>query len=208
MRRLRTAVRSLVLGVLALLLCSTAPQAAPAPGAQGPGAGAGAGAADGRSWPLAPRPPVLRAWRPPPAPWAAGHRGVDLGAPPGSPVRAAAPGTVSFTGTIAGRGVVAVELPGTGSPPLRTTYEPVRATVHEGDHVPAGAVVGVLEAGPSHCGATPCLHWGLRRGDAYLDPLTLLPPWMLRRPPSRLLPLTDGHPGTATGFGPGFGFAQ
>ncbi|MEV5240236.1 M23 family metallopeptidase [Streptomyces cinnamoneus] len=183
---------------------------APSPGPQGPSPhGPGSqGPAAGRSWPLAPRPPVLRTWRPPPAPWAAGHRGVDLGAPPGSPVRAAASGTVSFAGTVAGRGVVAVELTGTGSPPLRTTYEPVRATVREGDRVAAGAVLGVLEAGPSHCGATTCLHWGLRRGDAYLDPLTLLPPWMLRRPPSRLLPLTNGHPGTAIGFGWGSGFTQ
>ncbi|MGV2922317.1 hypothetical protein RMO59_41535, partial [Streptomyces alfalfae] len=34
-----------------------------------------------------------------------------------------------------------------------------------------------------------CLHWGLRRAEVYLDPLTLLPPWLLNRGPSRLLPI-------------------
>ncbi|MYW08344.1 M23 family peptidase, partial [Streptomyces sp. SID2563] len=81
-----------------------------------------------------------------------------------------------------------VELAGTGDPPLRTTYEPVRPLVAEGDEVTAGQVVAVLEAGQFHC-AAGCLHWGLRRGEAYLDPLSLLPPSLLRRGPSRLLPV-------------------
>ncbi|MFC5149188.1 M23 family metallopeptidase [Streptomyces aureoversilis] len=162
----------------------------------GPGGGAGQGE---RAWPVSGsrggRPLLVRAWRPPPVPWAAGHRGVDLVARAGQPVRAAAPGTVSFAGTVAGRGVVSVQHPGTGEPPLRTTYEPVQAAVKEGDQVAAGQVIGTLQAGPFHCSGG-CLHWGLLRGRVYLDPLSLLPPWMLRRPPSRLLPLSGG-PGAA-----------
>lgn len=104
-------------------------------------------------------------------------------------MRAVAPGRVSFAGRVAGRGVIAVELADTGDPPLRTTYEPVQASLKKGDEVTAGTVLGTLEASPSHC-PTPCLHWGLRRGETYLDPLSLLPPWLLRRGPSRLLPLT------------------
>ncbi|MGY1455074.1 murein hydrolase activator EnvC family protein [Streptomyces sp. SS8] len=126
---------------------------------------------------------VGRGWEPPPERWSAGHRGVDLAARPGEPVRAVAAGRVSFAGEVAGRGVVSVELTGTGSPPLRTTYEPVGARVREGDRVAAGDVVGVLEADGFHCPAG-CLHWGLRRGDTYLDPLSLLD-----RGPSRLLPV-------------------
>jgi hypothetical protein len=103
-------------------------------------------------------------------------------------VRAAAPGRVSFAGPIAGRGVLTIELSGTGDPPLRTSYEPVRATVPRGARVAAGQVVGIVEAGPFHCPAG-CLHWGLRRADRYLDPLSLLPRSMLRGGPSRLLPV-------------------
>ncbi|MEU3317572.1 M23 family metallopeptidase [Streptomyces sp. NPDC006785] len=141
-----------------------------------------------RSWPLAGRPALLRGWEPPAAPYGPGHRGVDLAAGPGARVLAAADGRVSFAGRVAGRGVLAIEVADSGSPPLRTTYEPVRSLVEEGVSVRAGQPVGVLEDGPFHC-AVRCLHWGLRRGEAYLDPLSLLPPTLLRRGPSRLLPV-------------------
>ncbi|MFE3430048.1 peptidoglycan DD-metalloendopeptidase family protein [Streptomyces sp. NPDC059171] len=141
-----------------------------------------------RSWPLAGRPALLRGWEPPATPYGPGHRGVDLASGPGARVLAAADGRVSFAGRVAGRGVLAIEVADSGSPPLRTTYEPVRSLVEEGVSVRAGQPVGVLEDGPFHC-AVRCLHWGLRRGDAYLDPLSLLPPTLLRRGPSRLLPV-------------------
>ncbi|MFG2206361.1 peptidase [Streptomyces sp. NPDC048638] len=103
-------------------------------------------------------------------------------------VRAAAPGRVAFAGTVAGRGVLTIELSDSGRPPLHTTYEPVRAIVRKGAHVLAGRPVAELQGGPFHCRA-PCLHWGLRRGKSYLDPLTLLPSAMLLGGPSRLLPV-------------------
>ncbi|MFE1286010.1 murein hydrolase activator EnvC family protein [Streptomyces sp. NPDC058751] len=142
-----------------------------------------------RAWPVGVRPFVVRGWEPPATAYSRGHRGVDLAAAPGAPVRAVAPGRVSFAGRVAGRGVVSVELSGTGAPPLRTTYGPVRASVRKGDEVLAGRVLGTLEAPDTHCGPTPCLHWGLLRDTVYLNPLSLLPPWLLRAPPSRLLPL-------------------
>ncbi|WBO63581.1 M23 family metallopeptidase [Streptomyces camelliae] len=138
-----------------------------------------------RAWPVGVRPPVLRGWEPPPTPYGPGHRGADLSAPAGSPVRAVAPGRVSFAGRVAGRGVVSVELAGTD---LRTTYEPVSPSVRKGDEVGAGDVVGAVEPTGSHCPVT-CVHWGLLRGEIYLDPLLLLPPWLLHRGPSRLLPV-------------------
>lgn len=144
----------------------------------------------GGAWPVGVRPPVVRGWEPPATEYGRGHRGVDLAAPPGSVVRAAAPGRVSFAGRVAGRGVIAVELAGTGDPPLRTTYEPVRGTVEKGDEVAAGEALGVLELPTGHCRGS-CLHWGLLRAEAYLDPLSLLPPWLLRRGASRLLPVID-----------------
>ncbi|MEU6772047.1 M23 family metallopeptidase [Streptomyces sp. NPDC046759] len=138
-----------------------------------------------RTWPVGVHPLVLRGWEPPATPYGAGHRGVDLAAPAGSPVRAVAPGRVSFAGRVAGRGVVSVDLTGTD---LRMTYEPVTPSVRRGQVVRAGETVGLVERAGSHCTAL-CVHWGLRRGTAYLDPLSLLPPWLLHRGPPRLLPV-------------------
>ncbi|MBB6418328.1 M23 family metallopeptidase [Streptomyces sp. AK010] len=142
----------------------------------------------GRAWPLGSRPRVLRGWEPPATVYGPGHRGVDLEAPAGTPVRAVARGRVVFAGLVAGRGVLSVDLTGTGDPPLRTTYEPVTAAVEKGAEVEPGEVIGTVDASGSHCTAT-CLHWGLRRGEGYLNPLSLLPPWLLHQGPSRLLPL-------------------
>lgn len=128
-------------------------------------------------WPV-PDPQVERGFEPPPARWAAGHRGVDLTAPPGEKIRAVAAGEVSFAGTVAGKGVVSISLSGSGNPALRVSYEPVRARVRVGERVATGQVVGTLMAQPAHCRppAKPCLHLGLRRGQTYLDPLSLLRP--------------------------------
>lgn len=131
-------------------------------------------------WPLAPRPAVVRPFRAPPTPWSAGHRGVDLAAAPGAAVRSAGTGRVTFVGQVAGRGVVVVTHPGG----LRTSYEPVEHPVANGTLVDAGSVLGTLAAAPSHCPPAACLHWGLRRGEVYLDPLALVD-----RGPPVLLPL-------------------
>lgn len=120
-------------------------------------------------WPLAPRPEVVRGFDRPEREWSAGHRGVDLLGEYGESVHAALGGTVSFSGTIAGRGVVVLDH---GS--FRTTYEPVRASVRRRDRVAAGAVIGTLQRGLSHCAPRSCLHWGLIENDSYRDPLTLL----------------------------------
>ncbi|MDQ7907254.1 M23 family metallopeptidase [Phytohabitans sp. ZYX-F-186] len=121
-------------------------------------------------WPLDGPPHVARRFDPPPRPWLAGHRGVDLAATAGVPVRAAGGGTVHFAGSVAGRGVVSVTHPNG----LRTTYEPLEPTVHAGQTVAPGDQIGTLAAGHAGCPAAACLHWGLRRGDEYLDPLALL----------------------------------
>ncbi|TQJ90301.1 murein hydrolase activator EnvC [Streptomyces sp. SLBN-31] len=155
-------------------------QPPPVPSVPSPGA-----PAIGRAWPVGDHPVVLRGWEPPATVYGPGHRGVDLAAPAGAPVRAVAAGRVSFAGRVAGRGVVSVELSGTD---LRTTYEPVRASVRKGDEVTAGEVVGAVEPTGAHCAVT-CVHWGLLSGRTYLDPLSLLPPWLLRGGPSRLLPV-------------------
>jgi murein DD-endopeptidase MepM/ murein hydrolase activator NlpD len=140
-------------------------------------------AQDSAVWPLQPAdgrsPEVAARFDPPEDAYAAGHRGVDLVGAEGESVHSSLAGTVSFAGTVAGRGVVVVDHGST-----RTTYEPVLAQVRVGDTVTTGAVIGVLGGGGSHCPPRVCLHWGLRAGEDYLDPLTLV-----NAGPVRLLPL-------------------
>jgi murein DD-endopeptidase MepM/ murein hydrolase activator NlpD len=142
-------------------------------------------AVDG-SWPLRPRPEVVEGFDRPAAPWGPGHRGVDLRGSLGQPVLAGRAGTVSFAGRIAGRGVVVVDHGAT-----RTTYEPVAAEVRVGDRLAEGDRIGTLALFGSHCFPIVCLHWGLLRGDTYLDPLTLV-----GAGPVRLLPLFGSLPGS------------
>ncbi|TML80492.1 MAG: M23 family metallopeptidase [Actinobacteria bacterium] len=67
--------------------------------------------------------PITRHFEPPPTPYAAGHRGIDFGAPIGTRVVAAAAGTVSFAGQVARaaepsfRVEVRRRLPGPGAVP-------------------------------------------------------------------------------------------
>lgn len=147
-----------------------------------PGVTADPGPAPSRDgvWPIQPRPRVVEGFDPPAQRWGAGHRGVDLAGWPGAPVRASLAGEVRFVGTIAGRGVVSVQ-----HGALRTTYQPVVPAVSVGDRVARGAVLGVLARAGSHCFPGACLHWGLKRGETYLDPLVLV-----GGGPVRLLPLS------------------
>ncbi|MCG5452612.1 M23 family metallopeptidase [Micromonospora sp. NIE111] len=121
-------------------------------------------------WPVDGPPRPVRRFDRPPRPWLPGHRGVDLAAPAGAVVRSAGPGTVLFAGLVAGRPVVTVG----HADGLRTTHEPVQPAVRPGQPVTAGAPLGELLRGHPGCPAEACLHWGLRRGEEYLDPLALL----------------------------------
>jgi murein DD-endopeptidase MepM/ murein hydrolase activator NlpD len=135
-------------------------------------------------WPLQPQPEVVHGFDPPTSPYGAGHRGVDLAGSVGQPVLAALPGTITFAGSLAGRGVVVVDHGAT-----RTTYEPVAATVAVGAAVAAGSQIGTLDLAGSHCFPRACLHWGWIEGETYLDPLRLV-----GAGPVRLLPLWRDEP--------------
>nr|WP_229791460.1 M23 family metallopeptidase [Micromonospora fulviviridis] len=153
-----------------------------------PSPGRPGASAAGFRWPLAGTPRVVRRFDPPPQPWLPGHRGVDLAATPGVEVRSAGAGVVLFAGTVAGRPVVTVG----HADGLRTTYEPVRPGPAAGARVAAGTPIGLLIVGHPGCVAAACLHWGLRRGEEYLDPLALL-----GLGPVRLLPLDPPPAGSA-----------
>lgn len=112
-----------------------------------------------------------------PLPWSPGHRGVDLASATPAVV-APAGGTVSFSGVVAGAPVVVISHPD-GS---RSTLLPVRSTLARGAQVRAGQDVGVVAVAPLapavrhvECPAgLHCLHWGVIRGEVYVDPWHLL----------------------------------
>lgn len=112
--------------------------------------------------------PLVRAFDPPALRWEAGHRGVDLESSADTVVRAPRDGVVTFASELAGRPVLVVSHGDT-----RSTFEPVIATVAVGTRVRRGDPVGRLATGHD-CPAAVCLHWGLRRGEDYLDPLSLV----------------------------------
>ena len=127
---------------------------------------------------------VARHFDPPAQRWEAGHRGVDFWSAPGEEINSPGAGVVTFAGSVAGKPVVVVTHPDG----LRTSLEPVVADVSVGTIVGAGEPVGTLVSwegnrqNPDHCAAlrlpgddeAACLHWGVRRGEAYIDPLALL----------------------------------
>jgi murein DD-endopeptidase MepM/ murein hydrolase activator NlpD len=165
------------LAVLAVAVAGACLPALPA-GGLGHGSAAGPAAAP---WvaPLRAPTTLLRGFAPPPpgSPWRPGHRGVDLAAAVGAPVLADGAGVVTMAGPVAGTPVVVVDHGGT----LRSTFEPVEATVRVGAQVRPGDVLGRLTAwwsepltpDAAHCGARSCLHWGMIRGGWYVDPLVV-----------------------------------
>ena len=122
--------------------------------------------------------PVADPFREPACPWCPGNRGLTYDVAAGTTVRAAAAGTVTFSGPVAGTFYVVVE----HADGLRATYGGLAGShLDAGEVVAAGAIVG-QSAGD--------LHFGLRRGDLYIDPAPFLGRLVER---ARLVP-TDGTP--------------
>jgi murein DD-endopeptidase MepM/ murein hydrolase activator NlpD len=174
-------MRARVLTLLLVLGVTVVPVAATAAPAPVPSRAAPSPAPEDRwTLPMDGDPAVTRAFEPLPHPFAAGHRGVDLRGTPWSPVLAAGDGVVVFAGMVAGRPVVSID----HADGLRTTYEPVDPSVAAGQAVARGSPIGTLALGHAGCPVQACLHWGLRRGDTYLDPMTLLRPTRVRLLPT------------------------
>jgi murein DD-endopeptidase MepM/ murein hydrolase activator NlpD len=195
-------VRGQGAGVSRILICSilVAMLSAGSPAITGPTTRPHVGQPPGQrfGWPLTGSPTVVRTFQPPAFRYGQGHRGVDLAAVAGAPVLAAGAGMVVFAGMVAGHGVVSVSHQGH----LRTTYEPVAATVVAGQWVAKGAQIGTVQPGHAGCPVPVCLHWGVFRsptqvpdpGDferEYLDPR-----WLIGRVRVRLLPIDRPSDGT------------
>lgn len=122
---------------------------------------------------------IIRDFDPPAQPYGPGHRGVDIGALPGTTVRAALPGTIRFVGQVAGRGWVTVDHGGG----LQTTYGDLGTfAVTSGQRVAAGDGLGTLSGAAAH------LDWGAKLDGEYIDPLSLLVRW-----PLALVPLESAR---------------
>ena len=138
---------------------------------------AASGAAAGWSWPVDGE--VITPYRNGADPYAGGqHRGIDIAAAVGTGVRAAAAGTVTFSGTAGSSGLtVAVR---TADGRFDTSYLHLAAlSVAKGDRVAAGARLGTVGTSGKRSAAAPHLHFGVREAGsrhAYRDPLSLLPP--------------------------------
>ena len=98
------------------------------------------------------------------------HAGVDFAAPAGTPIRAAAGGTVAFAGVRGGYGNLVILDHGDG---MQTWYAHQRdVAVMEGQRVPAGGILGTV--GSTGRSTGPHLHLEVRRDGEPVDPLPLL----------------------------------
>jgi murein DD-endopeptidase MepM/ murein hydrolase activator NlpD len=106
--------------------------------------------------------PITEHFDPPECTWCPGNRGIDYATTPGQPVRASERGVVTFAGQVGGDLFVVVTHPDG----LRTTSAYLASiAVTVGQTIARGDVLG--SAGTS-------VHFGVRRGDRYLDPELLL----------------------------------
>ena len=140
-------------------------------------------AADHRGDALVFRPPVdapvTDPFRPPQDPYGPGNRGVEYDTEPGDVVRAAAAGTVVFSGAVAGSLYVTVDHGGG----VVSTYSYLqRISVRTGTQVAQGQVIAI---------AGERLHFSVRVNGSYADPAGFVG---VRRVRVRLVPLGSWRP--------------
>jgi hypothetical protein len=131
------------------------------------------------TWPVSGE--VITPYRNGSDPYATGqHRGIDIAAPVGAAVRAAAGGDVRFAGT-AGSSGVTISIRTAGG--YDTSYLHLSALeVRAGAHVSAGdriGAVGTTGSAGTRSATAPHLHFGVRDAGtrhSYHDPLAFLPP--------------------------------
>jgi murein DD-endopeptidase MepM/ murein hydrolase activator NlpD len=121
--------------------------------------------------------PILRRVKP--------HNGVDLAAGTGTPVWAAAAGIVTWAGPKGPNGnLIAIRHDG-GYQSFYAHLHRIEAGITRGVHVAQRQVIG--QVGTTGRSTGPHLHFGLKRGSAFLDPMAVI------NGPGRMLPA--GHLG-------------
>lgn len=104
--------------------------------------------------------------------WGRMHRGLDIAAPVGTPIRAAQDGRVSFVGSKGGYGLT-VEIRHAGRRRTRYAHQS-EVTVERGDRVRRGETIGRIGMTGSSTG--PHLHFELAVAGVDQDPAGALPP--------------------------------
>lgn len=101
------------------------------------------------------------------------HQGIDIDGDGGDPVRAARTGTVTVAGRWDECGGLQVHIDhGDG---LSSWYRHLsRIDVSAGERIAAGTVIGAV--GETGCAFGTHLHFAIRRGSTFVDPLRYLPP--------------------------------
>jgi murein DD-endopeptidase MepM/ murein hydrolase activator NlpD len=130
-----------------------------------------AAAAGSWVWPVSG--PVIRGFDAPDDPYGAGHRGVDVAAPVGTAVVAAAAGTVTFAGKVGGQLFVTIDHGG-GLVSSSSWVSELR--VRRNDVVARGQIVALSGTGHPGSAEPPHLHFGVRLSGQYVDPLDCLSP--------------------------------
>lgn len=100
------------------------------------------------------------------------HLGIDYAAPTGTPVWAAAAGTITHRGPAGGAGNLVMIRHDSG---IETAYMHLSkfAGIKVGQRVPAKTVIGYV--GTTGLSTGPHLHFGVKKNGAYIDPTTLAP---------------------------------
>jgi murein DD-endopeptidase MepM/ murein hydrolase activator NlpD len=141
-----------------------AAQLAGSSGSPGGGGGGGSPSSSGFIWPVSGPITSGFGWR-----WGRMHEGIDIGAPCGTPIRAAASGTIVYAGWMDGYGNIIVIDHGGG---LGTAYAHQSAIYVGGGSVSQGQTIGAVGS-TGH--STGChLHFEVRVNGTPVDPLGYL----------------------------------
>lgn len=113
---------------------------------------------------------IIEAFDPPDEAWLKGHRGIDVLAVAGEPLRAPAAGVIRFRGSVAGTATISIE---TDSGYV-VSFQPATSELKKGEKFTAGAEIGTVGDG-THCDSS-CVHIGVWLASSqkkYLDPAKL-----------------------------------
>jgi murein DD-endopeptidase MepM/ murein hydrolase activator NlpD len=99
------------------------------------------------------------------------HNGVDFGASTGTPVRAAAPGTVKSAGDSGPCGNMVAIDHAAGLTSAYCHLSRFAPGIHPGQHIEARQLVGYV--GQTGRATGPHLHFAVKRGDQFIDPLAM-----------------------------------